>query len=75
MDNMKQYIEALKNGNGFDWIANYGFRLDKYELIDIIKELDYAIYDNLDECDMNQVYKAASDELTERLEDDEEEEQ
>lgn len=71
MNDMKQYIEALKEGKSFDWIANYGFRLNKYELIDIIKELSYAISDKLDEYDKTNVRMAAAEELTEQyLEED-----
>ena len=63
MDNMKNFIEALKNGRGFDWIAEHGHSLNKYELIDIIKEYDYAIQDNVDSYEAKSIYDAAANEL------------
>ena len=63
MDNMKEYIDSLKNGKGFDWIAKHGHYLNKYELIDIVKELEYAIYDCLDSSETNSVYESAAEEL------------
>ena len=65
MDNMKNFIEALKNGRGFDWIAEHGHSLNKYELIDIIKEYDYAIQDNVDAYEAKSIYDAAANELNE----------
>ena len=65
MDNMKNFIEALKNGRGFDWIAEHGHSLNKYELIDIIKEYDYAIQDNVDAYEAKSIYDAAAHELNE----------
>ena len=44
MDKMQDYIEALRNGKGYTWISNYGHELNKYELIDIIKELTFSIH-------------------------------
>ena len=41
---MKAYIEALRNGNSYNYICEHGYEFTKDELIDIIKELDYAIY-------------------------------
>ena len=65
MDNMKNFIEALKNGRDFDWIAEHGHSLNKYELIDIIKEYDYAIQDNVDAYEAKSIYDAAANELNE----------
>ena len=42
MADIKDYIKALKEGNGYGWIARHGWELNKEELINIIKELDYA---------------------------------
>ena len=63
MDGMKEYIEELKKGKGFDWIACHGHELNKYELIDIVKELEYAIYDNLYSFEAKEIYDAAAEEL------------
>ena len=45
MDNMKNYIKALRENKGYDWIANHGWEMNKGELITIIKEFDYAIHE------------------------------
>ena len=42
MNTMKNFIEALRNGIAYDWICNHGHELNKYELLDIIKEYEYA---------------------------------
>lgn len=39
----KQYIEALEDGKGYDFIANNYWEFSKEELKDIILELTYAI--------------------------------
>lgn len=44
MNGIKDYIESLKDGKGYYWISKHGTELNKYELIDIIKEFDYAIH-------------------------------
>ena len=44
MDKIHEFLEALKNGNSFDWISNNGYDLNKDDLIRIIKEYDYAIH-------------------------------
>lgn len=64
MDIMKDFIEALKKGKGFGWICDYGHLLNKYELIDIIKEYDYAISDNTNSWDAKMIYEAAAEELS-----------
>ena len=63
MDNMKEYIDSLKKGKGFDWIAKHGHYLNKYELIDIVKELEYAIYDNTLDFEAKAIYESAAEEL------------
>ena len=72
MDGMKEYIEELKKGKGFDWIACHGHELSKYELIDIVKELEYAIYDNLYSFEAKEIYDAAAEELMNSYYDEEE---
>ena len=42
MNKMKEFIDALRNGKGYDWICNHGHELNRYELIDIVKEYEYA---------------------------------
>ena len=72
MDRMKNYIEELKKGKGYDWISNNGHELSKYELIDIVKELEYAIYDNLYSFEAKEIYDAAAEELMNSYYDEEE---
>lgn len=64
MNGIELFIEALRKGRGFDWIANHGHNLSSYELINIIKEYDYAIQDNVDAYDAKSIYNAAADELS-----------
>ena len=40
---LKKYVEALKTGNGYQFICNNGHEMTKTELCDIIKEFDYVI--------------------------------
>ena len=63
MNDMKEYIQALKNGKGYSWIANNGHKLNKYELIDIIKELDYAI-NFMSDFDRDDIFAQAAAELS-----------
>ena len=64
MDRMKDFIKALRKGRGYDWIVQHGHELNKYELIDIVKEYDYAIQDNADGYDSKAIYNAAAEELS-----------
>ena len=67
MDRMKDYIKALKEGNGYGWIANHGYSLRQDELIDIIKELEYAISHSID---FEDVYNEAALNLHEMYEEE-----
>lgn len=39
---VQEFIDALRKGKGYGWICNHGHELNKYELIDIVKEYEYA---------------------------------
>lgn len=66
MSRIREFIEALRNGNGYDWICNYGYTLDKDDLIRIIKEYDYGIHANADyEIERKCFYSSIADELEE----------
>lgn len=41
---MKEFIKELKKANGFDAIANNGYKYSNYELVSIIKEALYLVY-------------------------------
>lgn len=40
---MKEYVEALRNGNGYQYICDNGHNMSKSELCDIIKEFDSVV--------------------------------
>ncbi len=42
---LEKYAEALKNGNGYQFICENGHEMSKSELCDIIKEFTYAMRD------------------------------
>lgn len=42
MSKINGFIEALREGKGYGWIANHGYSLSKEELCNIIKEYEYA---------------------------------
>lgn len=67
MVKMKDYIKALKEGNGYGWIANNGYGLRQDELVDIIKELDYAISHSIE---FEDIYEEAAINLNEIYEED-----
>ena len=68
MSYRKDYLEALENESGYDYIAQNYDKFSKSELKDIILELDYAIscaerhcFESAKDC-----YESASAELLER---------
>jgi len=48
MSKINEFIEALRQGKGYGWIANHGWELSKDELCNIIKECLYSIDDVAD---------------------------
>lgn len=40
---LKGYVEALRNGNGYQFICDNGHEMTKSELCDIIKEFDSVV--------------------------------
>ena len=65
MDTMKEFIEVLKNNpNGaYDYISNNYFEMSKDELKDIVKELLYAVYDNVTEEEHDEILMDVATEL------------
>lgn len=57
---IKEYIDALENGKGYEYISKHGYNLNVVTLIDIIKELDYAISHS---SDVEDIYINAATEL------------
>lgn len=71
MNEIKSFIEALREGKSYDWIANNGYNLGKEDLCRIIKEYDYAIYKKTKLAYTEQeVYNCVADELEEFYEED-----
>lgn len=42
---LKDYVEALKNTDGYQFICDKGHNMSKSELCDIIKEFHYVLRD------------------------------
>lgn len=47
----KELIEACQNGTLYDYISNNGYQYSKEELIEIVKQLSFSIYERL--CDQS----------------------
>ena len=66
---MKNFVEALKSGKGFDFLTDYTkySELTKDQIRDIAKELIYAIEKaGLLESEITEIYETAEEYLTER---------
>ncbi len=62
MDNEK-FIEEVKTKSPYDLSCD--FNLTKGQLVDIIKELDYAFYSNMDKKEYNKVIEKYRENLIE----------
>jgi hypothetical protein len=71
MSKVQEFINAVREGEGYGWMANHGWGLPKEELVVIIQEYDYAIYSARSYDNKNDVYNSIADELQERLVDEE----
>ena len=57
-DYLKEFLEKFNNGLGFTFLEQEGYNLSKRELIDIAKELVYAIEDaDLLEIDKDDIFR------------------
>ena len=57
-DYLKEFMEDFNNGLGFTYLQNEGHNLSKHDLIDIAKELIYAIEDaGLLEIDKDEIFR------------------
>ena len=45
MDKEKEFVDALRNGGGYDWLCLNGFELSKDFLINSLKEFIYVTND------------------------------
>ena len=60
---LEQLKQALENGNLYDFISNNGWCFNKDALIEIIKQLDFTIYQNLGEAALKQIERATIDNI------------
>ena len=67
-DNQRLLIKELRDGNMFNFVGNHGHEFSKFELCDLIKELDYGIYHEcgIDKKMKMRIYNVAADSLEER---------
>ena len=67
---MTDFIDVLKNNPdaAYDFICNNYYKMSKEELKDIAKELLYAIHDNVDKVEHNQILEDAANELADTYE-------
>lgn len=66
MDKINEFISALREGNGYDWISRNNCELSKDELVNIIKEYDYAIHnETMTRNEEMGMYRAVANELEE----------
>ena len=63
-------IRALKNGNVFEFMANNWWEIEKEDLKDIAKELDYAIYEMVSYLDYEEIQNDTVNNLMEVWEED-----
>lgn len=65
MDVMKEFIDVLKsNPNGaYDYICNNYHEMSKEELKNIVKELLYAVYDNVTDAEHDEILMDTATEL------------
>lgn len=64
MDNINDFLNAMNNGKGFTWLSENGYKLRNRELVDIAKELVYAIEDaGLINIDRENIFRIATENL------------
>ena len=57
-DYLKEFVEKFNDGLGFTYLQNEGHNLSKHDLINIAKELVYAIEDaDLLEIDKDEIFR------------------
>ena len=63
MENNKELKSALQNGQLFDYIANNGWRLTRDELVEIIKEYSWVVYQRVGENNLKTIETIVADNL------------
>lgn len=63
---MNEFLEALHKGLGFTWIQKNYMKLTKFELVNIAKELIYAIEDSsILDSDKKEIFDVVDENLRE----------
>lgn len=65
---MAEFTEVLKNNpkHAYDFISNNYYKMDKTEIVAIVKELLYGIYNNCDSMQTEQLLDDVAVELDEQ---------
>lgn len=65
MEVMKEFINILKNNpdSAYDFVSNNYYKMSKEELRDIVKELLYAVNDNVTQAEHNKILDDVAEEL------------
>lgn len=66
----KEIIDGIKDGDTYDFVTMNYYRLERNDLADMLKELDFAIYKMFSENEYNKIIKVFLKGLEERWEDD-----
>lgn len=69
---MKNFIEVLKNNpdGAYDYICNHYYEMSKEELKNIVKELLYAVHDNMTKAEHNKILDDVATELEDFYQED-----
>lgn len=64
----REILDAINDGNLYDYIANNYYAMSKSDLKDVILELEYAVNSTLDEYDKKSVHDAMAVSLEDMIE-------
>lgn len=64
----QELADAIRGGHGYDYFCQNGTDFSKSELVDILKEYDYAIYKIGITSTKETVYRAIAQEIEEMIE-------
>lgn len=65
---IKEFIEAMKKGDGFNFLLEEGYNIRKFDLLDMLKELTYAVEDQLLPCEKEDVVNTMEENLSQEEE-------
>lgn len=71
---IKEFINALENNNGFNYLCGVGWDIRKDDILKLLKELTYAVETaDLLSCELTRIIDEMKDNLENEMEDDVEE--